>query len=544
MPGNRQAASPLVVTERGSRVPAPSQPPCVAAAALSYPGFAPRRNDARQVNKGKARHFTLPGLGVALSCLTREDCDGAGHMELDPLLLSRLQFAWVIAWHILMPAFTVGLASYIAVLEGMNFFTGRDIYLRISSFWIKIFSVSFGMGVVSGIVMPFQLGTNWSRYSDATANVLSPLFAYEGLTAFFLEAAFLGVLLFGRNLVPRWAHFVAALMVAFGTLLSSFWILSANSWMQTPAGHELINGQFFPKSWMEIIFNPSFPYRLAHTVVGFYVTTGFVVVAVGAWLVRRGRFVAEGSLMMSMTLWLLTALVPLQIFIGDLHGLNTLQHQPAKLAAIEAHWETGRRVPLNLFAIPDEENETNHYEIQVPLLGSVILAHDVNGEIRGLKDFPRDQRPPVALPFFAFRLMVGIGLVMLAMVVASWWLRWKGSLYTSDWYLRACQWVAPLGFVAVLAGWTTTEVGRQPWTVYGLLRTADSVSPSLTGSDVLISLLGYMAVYLIIFPAGLFIMARFVRKGLGEADDETETIEGGRPDRPVRALPREQGGTP
>jgi cytochrome d ubiquinol oxidase subunit I len=462
-------------------------------------------------------------------------------MELDPLLLSRLQFAWVIAWHILLPAFTVGLASYIAVLEGLNFFTGRDIYLRISSFWIKIFSVSFGMGVVSGIVMPFQFGTNWSRYSDATANVLSPLFAYEGLTAFFLEAAFLGVLLFGRKLVPRWAHFVAALMVAFGTLLSSFWILSANSWMQTPAGYDLIDGRFFPRNWMEIVFNPSFPYRLGHTVVGFYVTTAFVVVGVAAWLIRRGRFVAEGSRMLSMTLWLLTVLVPAQILLGDLHGLNTLHYQPAKLAAIEAHWDTESRAPLNLFAIPDEENETNRYVIQVPLLGSLILAHDINGEIRGLKDFPRDQRPPVAIPFFSFRIMVGIGVLMLAMVAASWWLRWKGTLFTSGWYLTACQWIAPLGFVAVLAGWTTTEVGRQPWTVYGLLRTADSVSPSLTGTDVLISLAGYMVAYLVIFPAGLFIMARFVRKGPDEADDEIEEIESGRPGLPVRALPREEG---
>ncbi len=461
-------------------------------------------------------------------------------MELDPLLLSRLQFVWVIGWHILLPAFTVGLASYIALLEGMHFFTGRDIYFRISGFWIKIFSVAFGMGVVSGIVMPFQFGTNWSRYSDATANVLSPLFAYEGLTAFFLEAAFLGVLLFGRKLVPRWAHFVAAVMVAFGTLLSSFWILSANSWMQTPAGYELVDGRFYPRDWFAIIFNPSFPYRLGHTVIGFYVTTGFVVAGVAAWLIRRGRFVAEGSRMLSTTLWLLTVLVPLQILLGDEHGLNTLKYQPAKLAAIEAHWDTGNRVPLALFAIPDEQNETNRYSIEVPLLGSLILTHDLNGEIRGLKEWPRDQRPPVAIPFFAFRVMVGIGLLMLAAVAASWWLRWKGRLYDSVWYLRVCEIMAPLGFVAVLAGWTTTEVGRQPWTVYGLLRTADSVSPSLTGSDVLISLVGYMIAYLVIFPAGILIMARFVRKGPEETEAETEMIESGRPGGPVRALPHQE----
>ena len=460
-------------------------------------------------------------------------------MDLDPVLLSRLQFVWVIAWHILLPAFTVGLASYIAFTEGMHFFTGRDIYLRISTFWTKIFSVSFGMGVVSGIVMPFQFGTNWSRYADATANVLSPLFAYEGLVAFFLEAAFLGVLLFGRELVPRWAHLVAALMVAFGTLLSSFWILAANSWMQTPAGYDLVDGRFYPKDWTAIIFNPSFPYRLLHTVTGFYVTTAFVVVGVSAWLIRRGRSVAEATQMLSMTLWLLTVLVPLQIFLGDQHGLNTLKHQPAKLAAIEAHWETGSRVPLVLFAIPDDQGETNHYSIEVPLVGSLILTHSLDGVVRGLKDWPPDERAPVAIPFFAFRIMVGIGFIMLGIVVLSLWLRWKGGLSSNGWFLWLCQWVAPLGFVAVLAGWTTTEVGRQPWTVYGLLRTADSVSPSLTGADVLISLLGYMAAYLVIYPAGLTIMARLARNGPTAADKQTDAIESGRPARPVEALPSE-----
>ena len=276
-------------------------------------------------------------------------------MELDPVFLSRLQFAWLIAFHILMPALTVGLASFIAVLEGLHFFTRREIYLRISTFWIKIFSVAFGIGVVSGVIMPFQFGTNWSRYSDATANVLAPLFAYEGLTAFFLEAAFLGVLLFGRKLVPPGAHFVAALMVAFGTLLSSFWILAANSWMQTPAGYEIVDGRFFPTDWFQVIFNPSFPLRLAHTVVGFYITTGCAVVAVSAYLLVRRKSVAEAKTALSITLWLLSGLVPLQIFIGDQHGLNTLEHQPAKLAAIEAHWETGSRVPLILFAIPDDQ---------------------------------------------------------------------------------------------------------------------------------------------------------------------------------------------
>lgn len=457
-------------------------------------------------------------------------------MHLDPLFLSRLQFAWVIAFHILLPAFTIGLASFIAVLEGAHFVTRKDIYLRISMFWIKIFAISFGMGVVSGIVMPFQFGTNWSRYADATANVLSPLFAYEGLTAFFLEASFLGVLLFGRKLVPRWAHFVAALMVALGTLISAFWILAANSWMQTPAGFKMIDGRFFPTDWFAIIFNPSFPYRFAHNVVGFYITTGFVVLAVAAYFLRRKTFIPEARKMLSMTFWLLTLLVPLQVVLGDLHGLNTLKYQPTKLAAIEAHWDAERRAPLTLFAIPDEKNEANHAVVDVPLLGSLILAHDVNGEVPGLKQWPTDQRPPVAIPFFTFRMMVGLGLIMLGIVVISLWLRFRRRLFEANWFLRLCQYTAPIGFITILAGWVTTEVGRQPWTVYGLLRTAHSVTPSLTTNDVLLSLAGYIAVYLLIFPVGIFLMARIVRKGPVPVLPK-EPVEGGQPSRPIVTPP-------
>src|SRR6516164_3108746 len=279
----------------------------------------------------------------------------------NPALLSRFQFAWVIGWHILLPAFTVGLGSFIAVLEGLKLVTGRDVYVRISTFWIKILAIAFAMGVVTGIVMPFQFGTNWSRYAAATANVLSPLFAYEDLTAFFLEAGFLGVLLFGRKLVPPWAYFVSALMVALGTLFSSFWILSANSWMQTPDGYEIVNGQFIPTDWIKAIFNPSFPYRLAHTAFAFFTTTGFVVLGVGAYLIRRERFAEEARIMFSMALWALTVLVPLQMVIGDMHGLNTRKYQPAKLAAIEAKWDTAKGVPLTLFAIPDDKAEHNEF---------------------------------------------------------------------------------------------------------------------------------------------------------------------------------------
>lgn len=456
-------------------------------------------------------------------------------MDFDAAFLSRLQFGWVISWHILLPAFTVGLAAYIALLEVLAFATGKDIYLRISTFWIKIFSIAFGMGVVSGIVMPFQFGTNWSRFSDATANVLAPLLAYEGLTAFFLEAAFLGVLLFGRNLVPRWAHVVSAVMVAFGTLLSSFWILSANSWMQTPAGYELIDGRFFAADWFAVIFNPSFPYRLSHTVVAFFVTTGFIVLGTGAYLLRRGESAAEGRKMISMTLWLLTVLVPLQIFIGDLHGLNTREHQPAKLAAIEARWETGRGVPLTLFAIPDETAEENRFAIEIPYLGSLILTHELDGEIKGLKDFPVADRPPVAVPFFAFRIMVGCGLLMLGIVLLGGWLRWRGRLYQSPRFLQMVQLAAPIGFVAVIAGWYTTETGRQPWTVYGLMRTVDSVTPSLTTFDVAVSLACYILVYMLVYPVGILLMLRLVWKGPIKAAHDDAQIEAGRPEAPVIA---------
>ena len=456
-------------------------------------------------------------------------------MDLDPAFLSRLQFAWVIGWHILLPAFTVGCASFIAVLEARKLATGREVYERISIFWTKIFSIAFGMGVVTGIVMPFQFGTNWSRYADATANVLSPLFAYEGLTAFFLEAGFLGVLLFGRKLVPPWAHFASALMVALATLFSSFWILAANSWMQTPVGYEIVNGQFFPKDWLAVIFSPSFPYRLAHVVVGFFVTTGFVVLGVGAYLVRREPSAVEGRTMLSMSLWLLTVLVPLQMLIGDQHGLNTRDHQPAKLAAIEARWETDRRVPLTLFAIPNDAAESNTFAIEVPWLGSLILTHSLDGEVRGLKDFPADQRPPVAIPFFAFRIMVGCAVVMLGLVLLGGWLRWRGRLYDTPLFLGLVQFAAPLGFVAVIAGWCVTEVGRQPWTVYGLLRTAQSVTPSLTSIDVMLSLAGYMLVYLLIYPWGLFLILRVVRKGFAHMAEQEPAIEGGRPQAPVLA---------
>ncbi len=456
-------------------------------------------------------------------------------MRLDAEFLSRIQFAWVVGWHILLPAFTVGLASFIAFLEGAYALTRRAVFLHLSQFWLKIFAVSFGMGVVTGIVMPFQFGTNWSRFSDAAGNIISPLLAYEGLTAFFLEATFLGVLLFGRKLVPPSMHFVAAVLVAVGTLSSSFWILATNSWMQTPIGYEVIDGRFFPKDWFQIVFSPSFPYRLAHTVSAFYVTTAFVVLGVGAYTVRRGQWVAEGRMMLRLALWFLAIFVPLQIVLGDLHGLNTLEHQPAKLAAIEGLWDGGRGVPASIIGWPDQTAERNLAEIAIPRVGSLYLTHSWDGEVKGLKDFPPDQRAPVAIVYFAFRIMVGIGLLMLAVVAAGFVLMARGRLDQTRWYLRLCQFTTCLGFIAVIAGWTTTEVGRQPWTIYGLMRTADSVSPSLTGSNVLISLLLYVAVYLLIYPTGLSLMLRFVWQG-SLPIDEAAPIGGGRPKSAIEAL--------
>jgi cytochrome d ubiquinol oxidase subunit I len=450
-------------------------------------------------------------------------------MTLDPVILSRLQFFWVVSFHILLPAFTVGLACYITVLEGLYLRTKDHAYFRISVFWTKIFAVSFGLGVVSGIVMPFQFGTNWSRFSDTAANVIGPLMAYEGLTAFFLEASFLGVLLFGRKLVPPWAHFFAAAMVAVGTLFSSFWILALNSWMQTPAGYELVDGRFHALDWTAVIFNPSFPYRLAHVVTAFLVTTGFVVIGVAAYHLRRGRAPAECRNMLSMTLWLLTALVPLQILLGDLHGLNTFHHQPAKLAAMEGHWETQAGAPLILFGWPDHQAEVTRWTVELPYLGSLILTHEMNGTVRGLKEWRREDRPPAAIIFWSFRIMVGIGLLMLLVVATANWLRWKGRLYDTAWFLRICEACLPLGFAAVIAGWVTTEVGRQPWVIYGLMRTSDAVTPSLTGVDVLASLILYVVVYLVVYPVTLYYMVVLARAGpLGE--EET--------DRPIEGLQR------
>jgi cytochrome d ubiquinol oxidase subunit I len=452
------------------------------------------------------------------------------------LLLSRFQFAWVVALHILLPAFTVGLAAYIAVLEGVYFFTGREVFQRLSRYWLRIFAVSFGMGVVSGIVMPFQFGTNWSRYSEITAGVTGPLMAYEVLMAFFLEAGFLGILLFGRDRVPAVVHFAAAIMVAAGTLFSVFWILSANSWMQTPAGYTIVDGRFMPADWLAVVFNPSFPYRLVHTTLAFFITTAFAVIGVAAYHLRHAQHVHESLVMQKMGFGLLAILVPLQVLVGDQHGLNSLEHQPSKIAAVEANWETQRHMPLLLFAWPDEAAERNAMEIAIPDLGSLILAHDVNGVVPGLKDFKREDRPPVAIPFFSFRLMVGIGLVMLALTIAGlvYWRR--GRLASAARFQALCLAASPLGFIAVVAGWVVTEVGRQPWVVYGLVRTRDALTPSLRAGDVALSLAVYVVAYIVIFGTGIYFIARLARTGFGP--DKPQVQPFGTPARPLSGATR------
>ncbi|WCL54340.1 cytochrome ubiquinol oxidase subunit I [Gimibacter soli] len=423
-------------------------------------------------------------------------------------LLARAQFAFTVSFHIVFPAFSIGLASYLAVLEGLWLKTGDEAYLTTFRYWLKIFAVAFGMGVVSGIVMSYQFGTNWAVYADKTGPVLGPLLGYEVLSAFFLEAGFLGIMLFGLERVGKKLHFMATLMVAVGTLFSAFWILSVNSWMQTPAGYGINEaGQFIVEDWWAVVFNPSFPYRLVHMTLAAYLTTAFVVGGVGAWHLLKDRSNRPARIMFSMAMWMALVVAPLQVIAGDMHGLNTLEHQPAKVAAMEGHWETGSRVPLLLFAVPDNEAEGNHFEIGVPALASVILKHDPDGVIQGLKDWPKEDRPPVFIVFWSFRIMVAIGFLMVGIGLWSLIARMRGKLYESPLLGKAAVLMAPSGFIAVLAGWVVTEVGRQPYTVYGLLRTADSLSP-VEAPAVATSLAIFAVVYFIVFGAGTVYILR------------------------------------
>ncbi len=439
---------------------------------------------------------------------------------LDAVMLARLQFAFTISLHIIFPAFTIGLASYLAVLEGLWLVTGREVFFQVFEFWKTIFAIVFGMGVVSGIVISYEFGTNWSVFADKTGPVIGPLMAYEVFTAFFLEAGFLGIMLFGIRRVGRPLHFFATVMVALGTVLSAFWILAANSWMQTPAGHAIAsNGQFVPENWWAVVFNPSFPYRLVHMVLAAYLTTAFVVGAVGAWHLLRDLRNEPARIMFSMATWMAAIVAPIQIVAGDFHGLNTFEHQPAKVAAMEGHFETQRGAPLILFGLPDMNAETTRYALEIPKFGSLILTHSFDGEVRGLKEWPSADRPYAPLLFWSFRLMVGLGFLMAAFGLASLVARARGKLYGARWLHRVAVVLAPVGFVAIIAGWVTTEVGRQPYAVYGLLRTSEAASP-IAAPAVASSLLAFIVVYLAVFGAGTFYVLRLMGRVPGAPKEE------------------------
>ena len=431
---------------------------------------------------------------------------------IDALLLARLQFAFTVSFHFIFPSFSIGLASYLAVLEALWLRTGKALYLDLFRYWLKIFAIAFAMGVVSGIVLSYQFGTNWAVFSDKAGPVVGPLMAYEVLTAFFLEAGFLGVMLFGMSRVGRKLHFAATCMVAFGTFVSAFWILSVNSWMQTPTGYVIgANGQFLPgPSWPAIIFNPSFPFRLMHTVTAAYLTTAFAVGATGAWHLLCDSANPHARKMFSMAMWMAALVAPVQIFLGDAHGLNTLEHQPAKVMAMEGHFESHPHgAPLILFGIPDSARQRIDYAIAIPKLSSLILRHDPNAPLRGLDTVPRQDQPPVGPVFWAFRIMVGLGFAMLGIGLWSLFARFRRKLYDWPWLHRAALVMGPSGFVAVIAGWVTTEVGRQPFTVYGLLRTAQSASP-LAAPAVGASLLAFVLVYFAVFSAGTWYILRLM----------------------------------
>ncbi len=461
---------------------------------------------------------------------------------LTALELARIQFGFTISFHIIFPAITIGLASYLFVLEALWLWKKQTVYRDLYHFWSKIFAVNFAMGVVSGIVMAYQFGTNWSYFSKFAGSITGPLLAYEVLTAFFLEAGFLGVMLFGWNRVGPGLHLFSTAMVAIGTLISATWILASNSWMHTPQGFEIINGRAVPVDWIKVIFNPSFPYRLVHMTIAAFLSTALFVGASAAWHLLRGRSTLAIRTMFTMAMWMILIVTPIQIGVGDAHGLNTLKYQPAKIAAMEGHWrnEPGQGVPLILFGWPDMEAETTRFAVEIPRLGSLILTHSLDGQYRGLSEFPREDRPNATIVFWTFRIMVGLGLLMLVLGLWSVWCRWRGRLYDAPLFLRFALAMGPSGLIAILAGWYTTEIGRQPWIIYGVMRTADAVSDhsALTLSTMLIA---FIVLYFAVFGAGIRYMLRLVAKGPDEG--EPEPGEGGtpRPSRPLSAAPDRLG---
>ncbi len=431
--------------------------------------------------------------------------------NIDAVLLARIQFAFTVSFHIIFPALSIGLGSYLAALEGLWLITGEERYMALFRTWVKAFALTFGMGVVSGIVLSYQFGTNWSVFADKTGPVIGPLMGYEVLTAFFLEAGFLGIMLLGVKRVLKNVHFAATVCVAVGALLSAFWILAANSWMQTPAGYGVnAEGQFVPTDWLAVIFNPSFPYRLVHMVFAAYLATAFLVGATGAYHLIKGRRNATVRTMFSMALWVIAIVAPLQLIAGDQHGLNTLAHQPAKVAAMEGHFEAEQTgAPLILFGLPDMQAGETRYALEVPKLGSLILTHKLDGTIKGLKSWPREDWPRVPIVFWSFRVMVGLGLLMIMTGLLSLWLRYRKRLYDAPLFARFVLLMGPSGIIAILAGWFVTETGRQPYTVYGLLRTSESASPIGT-PGVAGSLIAFVLVYLIVFGTGIYYLIRLV----------------------------------
>jgi cytochrome d ubiquinol oxidase subunit I len=455
---------------------------------------------------------------------------------MDATLLARIQFGFTIGFHIIFPAFSIGSSAFIATLEVLWLRRRQAHYHLLARFWTKIFAVSFAMGVVSGVVLSYQLGTNWSRYSAVAGNIVGPLLGYEVLMAFFLEASFLGIMLLGWNRVPPWLHTFACIVVAIGTALSGFWILSANSWMHTPAGFELRNGIAFPLDWFDIVFSPSFPYRFTHMMIAAYLTTSVAVLAVGARYLVAGRFEAEAKTMVRMGLGMVALLAPLQLIVGDQHGLNTARHQPVKIAAIEAHWDGSQPADLILFAWPDTKAERNLAEIAIPKAGSLIITHDPDGLFRGLKDFKPEDRPPVIPVFFMFRLMVGIGMLLIVIGFTGAFLWWRKRLFQAGWFLKPVRYCWPLGFIAILAGWMVTEIGRQPWVAYGILRTADAVSP-VPASTVATSLALFVLVYCVVFPIG----ALYIRNLIHDGPQVAPVPPTGMPNRPLSAAERAAG---
>ena len=438
-------------------------------------------------------------------------------------MLARLQFAFTISFHIVFPAFSIGLASYLAVLEGLWLWKKKRIYLDLFDFWKTIFAIAFAMGVVSGIVMSYQFGTNWSVFSDKAGPVIGPLMGYEVLTAFFLEAGFLGVMLFGRTRVGPGLHFFATLMVAFGTLMSATWILAVNSWMQTPQGFSInAAGQFVPADWWAIIFNPSFPYRLVHMVLAAYLTTALVVGAVGAWHLLRRDGDPRAAKMFRMAMGMIAVTAPIQIFAGDLHGLNTLEHQPTKIMAMEGHFDSHPNgAPLILFGLPNQAEKRVDYEISIPNLSSLILHHGWNAPVAGLDTVPDELEPPVAVVFWSFRIMVGLGMLMLALGLYALYHRVRGTMEKAPWLHRFALLMGPAGFVAVLAGWVTTEVGRQPYTIYGYLLTSESRS-AIAAPAVATSLIAFIIVYFLVFGAGVFYILRLMKRLPDNPDEELD----------------------